>query len=224
MSDGSENVTYLDKLLNLFPSYKKSDFFSLILCGTDLENPYAGLSGICCDSVFDESLSFRSYFGDFPDSLIQYENVAEFLIDRSKSKLAAIQEFFVRVSSLSENPVFISSNGGTWTLPALQSANDNLMVLDRLEKFQVLDLRKLYSFVTNKKTEFQFSFLGKSMDDCPSIPKTFGLFRMAGVWDIRVPDSGTKAEQRSRLTAELSAALFREKFPKSSSRDEDETN
>ena len=205
--------TYIATLLSKYDKYKPEDFFSLIFCGTDLNNPYSGLSGICCDSVFGD-FRFRSYFGDFPDSLMQYENVADFLIDRTKGKSLAVQEFFTEVNSISKNPVFISSNASTWALPALQEANAALAPLDRLADFQVIDLRNVYSFIVNKRDTFKGEYIGSSMYDCPAVPRTFGLHRMAAACDVHEQKSGTNAEQRSRLTASLSKELLTREFPR----------
>ena len=209
MSSGS---THIEALTAKYDKYRKEDFFSLIFCGTDLKNPYAGLAGICCDSVFGD-FRFRSYFGDFPDSLMQYENVAEFLIDRNKSKSLAVQQFFAELQPISKNPVFISSNASTWALPALQDANNALAPLDRLQEFQVMDLRNLYSFIVNRRDKFRGEYIGSSMSDCPAVPKTFGLYRMASACDVHESKSGTNAEQRSRLSAALSRELLTREFP-----------
>lgn len=206
--------TYLEALLSRYDKYKPEDFFSLIFCGTDLTNPYAGLAGICCDSIFGD-FRFRSYFGDFPDSLMQYENVADFLIDRAKGKALAVQEFFAEINSISKNPVFISSNASTWALPVLQDANASLAPLDRLGDFQVIDLRNVYSFIVNKRGSFKGEYIGSSMADCPSVPKTFGLYRMAAACDIHEAKSGTNAEQRSKTTAVLSRTLLTREFTRS---------
>lgn len=218
MSSGS---TYLEALIKRYDKYKKEDFFSLICCGTDLNNPYAGLAGICCDSVFGD-FRFRSYFGDFPDSLMQYENVADFLIDRTKSKALATQQFFAEISAISKNPVFVSSNASTWALPALQAANEALAPLDRLQDFQVMDLRNLYSFIVNGRAKFSGEYIGSSMRDCPPVPRTFGLHRMAAACEVYESKSGTNAEQRSRITAALSRDLLERDFPERGGEDADD--
>lgn len=165
MSSGDEGVarSYIDALLGMYDKYRREDFFSLIMCGADLDNPYDGFSGICCSGVFSD-FCYQSYFGDFSEDLMSYENVAEFLIDRTKSKLLAFQEFVTAISSVSKNPVFISSNGDTWVLPIIQKAHELLPSPDGFSDYQVLDLRKLYSFTTSGKKRFESPYIGSSMD------------------------------------------------------------
>lgn len=214
MSPSSEALTgtYLAELLSLFPTYKPSDFFAVVCCGDNLNEPYDGWHGIVAVPVFDEGVSsFSLFFGDFPDSLAEYENLASFRISGDVTKYRAFSEFRQYVGGISDSPVFISSNADTWLGKILKGAT-----LDDPEgpwNYQCVCLRQLYGTTSKHEPLFRTSYIGQLLRNARPLPKTFGLHKMAESLGIVVPCTADKVTHRAKLTAEVAKKCLLKDYP-----------
>lgn len=205
--------TYLEKLFEAYPGYKPEDFFALICCGDDLENPYDGWSGFAACPVFADAIpDYYLFFGDFPNSLAEYENVPEFSIQRGVSKVAAFDELVSYLTSHSDNPVLISSNADTWLKPIMLAAVEGST--SGPWNAQFVCLRKLYSFVY---CESDFScrppYLGQCFNTAPDLPQRFGLYTMARSLGINVPNCSSKPVHRAKTTAAVASDRLLSPYP-----------
>lgn len=213
MPTGSEILddSYLGELVSRFPDYKAEDFWALICCGSDLHHPYNGWAGVVALPVFSTERPFELFFGDFPDSLAQYENVPDYHINRDMSKLSAFSEFRSFMDACTDNPVFISANANTWALKIVNEA----VRLDSSGAWnaQLICLRDLYSLTKSSGDLCSSDFIGSAFRFAPSLPKRFGLHAIADALNINEPDSSNKAMHRARLTAAVSRKCLNMTYP-----------
>lgn len=213
--------TYLD-VLTSSANINCEDLVVLICCGGNLEDPYAGWSGWVVSKVYGPLGAQSLFFGDFPESLMEYENIPEFSIDRSVSKAEAFRKLKTVVTTWLgvKNPVFIAANADKWIKPILQQAASNDVDPWR---YDCLDLRKLYSAVSRLRTLTTENVLQAS--DCfrsvPDLPQKFGLYAMAGSLGVSANFCGDKATHRAQTTREVASKLLEHKYPGSNSSEDD---
>lgn len=212
MSTVSEVLTgtYLEKLLIKYPEYAPGDFWSLICCGYDLKHPYEGWAGIVAVPIFSDQSPFELFFGEFPESLEQYENVPKWQIRYDVSKLQAFSEFRSYVDSISKSPVFISANAKTWALPIINEAVRNDVT--GAWNAQLVCLRDLYSITNSEMKLYNSTFLGDAFSHAPKLPRTFGLHAIAQALGLTVPDSSNKARHRAQLTALCASSCLEHEY------------
>lgn len=204
--------SYFEALQQRFPKLKPQDVWSLICCGSDLHHPYDGWAGVVACPVFDVSIKpFTLFFGDFSEQLMQWENVAEFCIERGTSKQQAFSDFRTYISSVSDNPVFVSANAATWALRVINDA----VKLDTTGPWnaQLICLRDLYSTVVNKGELNEVDFIGQAFCGAAPLPKTFGLHKIAEALSVDTKQLGDKATHRAQLTAECTRKLLERQYP-----------
>ena len=203
--------TYMQKVIQLFPEYTTNDFWSLILCGADLDDPYRGWSGFVAAPIFSDLQPLELFFGDFPDSLAQYENIPPYRISRDVSRSQAFSELRSFFESISDHPVFVSSNAARWSVPIITQAVQNSV--EGPWNAQIVDLRDLYSITREEIPLRGTRYLGELFTQAPPLPKRFGLNAIASALDVSVPDSSTKALYRARLTAEVAVSCLTSQYP-----------
>ena len=213
MSTGSEVLsgTYLHKVIQLFPEYRPEDFWSLIFCGDNLDAPYDGWSGVVAAPVFSSAQPYERFFGEFKDSLAQYENVPSWRINYDVSRVQAFSEFRSFITSNTEHPVFISANAASWALPILTEAV-NLDVAGYWNA-QLICLRELYSMTHAEQPLLRSEYLGELFTTAPKVPKRFGLHAISDALRVQVPNSGTKAMYRALLTAKCAESCLNAQYP-----------
>ena len=216
MSTSSEVLgdSYLDELLSRYSDYSPSDFWSLICCGTDLHHPYEGWAGVVACPIFDPEIrQYELFFGEFTESLAQYENLMRCRINEDISKIQAFSEFRSYIESVSDHPVFISANAHTW---ALRIVND-AVAADASGPWnaQLICLRDLFSTVRNHGKISRSQFIGSAFGMAPSLPKRFGLHAIANELNISVPESSDKATHRAALTAAVAKHCLEQTYPSS---------
>ena len=214
MPIGSEVLdgSYMGELLSRFPAYTEEDFWALICCGSDLHHPYDGWSGVVAIPIFSARYRpFELFFGDFPDSLAQYENVPDYLVNRDISKYQAFSEFRSFIEACTDNPVFISANASTWALKIVNEA----VRLDSSGAWnaQFICLRDVYSLTRSSGDLCSSEFIGSAFRLAPALSKRFGLHAIADALDISEPDSSNRALHRARLTAAVSRRCLDMTYP-----------
>lgn len=217
MSTGSEDIrdikgTYIGELLDYKSEYRITDFWALVCCGWDLHHPYEGWSGYVAVPVFADAPTIELYFGDFPNSLAEYENVPDYLVNRSVSKLSAYDQLCSHIMSVSNNPVFISANADTWSRRILSSAAQESS--GHSPEFDHICVRKLYSLVNSEEL---IAKGGSQLSDVFSLAKPlskrFGLHAIAEAMHIHTPCNSTKPLHRAQLLQLLSAELLLSPYP-----------
>ena len=204
--------TYLGKLLDIHSDYTPDDFWALVCCGSDLNDPYAGWAGYVAIPVFSGEPEVELYFGEFPDSLAEYENVPDFYIRRSVSKLQAYDELRSCVSTLSQRPVFMSANAATWASKILQEADRHAATVGW--EVSHLCIRDIFSVVSSDALLAKSgSSIGNAFALATPLPKRFGLNAIADRLDITAPFSSTKALYRARLLKQVAENLLMRPYP-----------
>lgn len=214
MSFGSKivaNGTYFRELQSRFPQLQPEDMWSLICCGSDLHHPYEGWAGVVAYPIYAEAAPFTLFFSEFTEQLMAWENVPEFRIEHTTSKVQAFADFRAYITSVTTSPVFVSANAATWALRVIQDAvrNDS----GGPWSAQLICLRDLYSRVSNHLPLQPGDFIGQSFQHAPPLPKTFGLHKIAAVLDVNIPELSDKATHKAQLTAACSYKLLEEAYP-----------
>lgn len=203
--------TYMQKLLQLFPDYVAEDFWSLVFCGDDLDNPYNGWSGYAAVPLFSDRDPVELFFGDFSDSLAQYENVPSYAVCRDISKTQAFSELRSFFEAVSDHPVFISANAGSWPLPIITEAVNRCV--EGPWNAQLICLRDLYSATRDEIPILGTSYVGDVFSHAAKLPKRFGLRAIAAALDVDVPNPSNQVMYRARLTAKAASSCLLKQYP-----------
>lgn len=198
-------MTYIDDLINKYPEVNIDNIYSLVCCGDDLEDPLAGLCGIVAVPVFGgSSPRFEAYFGDFSEKLMQYENVPEFLINRSIGPLNAMTVFDAAFKGL--KPLFISAGADKWAGKILSDAAEAGALHE--SSTDVICLRKMYSAYKGEMSASKNSKPSYAYSNAPNLPLKFGLHKIAEALSVHCPNMGSNALHRARLTAMCAKQIF----------------
>ena len=148
---------------------------------------------------------------------MQWENVPEFRIERGTSKIQAFSDFRTYITSVTNNPVFVSANAATWALRIFQEA----IRLDTQGPWnaQLICLRDLYSKTENRLALERTGYIGQAFQKSPPLPKTLGLHKIGLVLGVEVPELSDKATYRSQLTAECAYRLLERVHPEETDED-----
>lgn len=203
--------SYFKTLQQQFPKLAPQDVWALICCGSDLHHPYDGWAGIVAYPVYSDARPFTLFFGDFTEQLMQWENVPEFRIERATSKMQAYAEFKTYITSVTEQPVFISANAATWAMRIIQQAA--ALDVQGAWNAQFVCLRDLFSKIKTKSELSSVEFIGQAFRGAPALPKTFGLHKIAADLSVDVPEVSDKATHRAKLTAECAYKLLEKPYP-----------
>ena len=210
MSTSSKDLSYGDKLKELFPKLLNEDnIWALICVGDNLDNPAMGWSGFSLVPVFQETAPLNLFFGHMSEKLMAYENIAPFQLATGVSQSEAFRILRDVVSPENHTPVIISANAHTWIKPILEhfSAQDT-------QPFTpvIICLRDFYS-ATREQILADGDNPFKLFQDAPKLNSKFGLYRIAEALNVKSQFTPTKAEQRAVLTAECVRRLWNAEYP-----------
>ena len=212
MPPSGENLTYGNKLKELFPKLLyEANIWALICVGDNLDDPAAGWSGFSLVPVFSDATPLNLFFGNMPEKLMEYENIAPFNLSTGVSKAEAFRVLRDVVSPENHTPVLISANAHTWVQPILDSFREQ-----DTQPFTPITicLRDFYSAVKEQMPITADSPF-KLFQDAPKLANKFGLYRIAEALKVTSPFTPTKAEQRALITAGCVRVLWNLTYPES---------
>ena len=145
------------------------------------------------------------FFGNMSDQLLEFENIAPFMIERSVTQAEAYRVLSDIVGTSGRSPVIVSSNAHTWVKPILEKFEDTVPF-----KPTLVCLRDLFSAISAKaKIPDKPTAL---FQDAKKLPQKFGLFKIAEKLGVNAGFCPTKAQHRVEVTAACVKALLKQPY------------
>ena len=177
---------------------------SLIFVTDDFTGSVESIHGIAAQLPSGES--FCVYFGDMKDDIKRYEMLADYLINPAQTLAQALSQFIEWLSArIDETYVvtFTASDAFNWTRKLLNNIEEQFHIGDKI-KYQLLDLKVLYSGLTREKNPAAQLIHGATPAEVlcrlPAPKKKEGLAFIKSKLPVMFPVVGESPKQRASDT------------------------